>query len=113
MSKHVTLKPRLSEKAYALSEQLNTYTFDVPGDANKHSVADAVAKQYEVSVLSVRIAGVPGKAKRAYRGRGRSVAAQRSNIRKAYVTLANGDKLPIFAGMEETAADAKSAKEAK
>ena len=100
--KTLTLKPRLSEKAYALSEQLNTYIFDVPAEANKFDVAKAVAAQYEVGVTNVRLAGVPGKAVRSYRNRGRrSVSAKRSDIRKAYVTLKEEDKLPLFAAVEE------------
>ena len=100
--KLLALKPRLSEKAYALSEQRNTYIFDVPADANKFDVASAVASQYQVSVMDVKVAGVPGKAVRSYRNRGRkSISAKRSDIRKAYVTLKEGDKLPIFAAVEE------------
>lgn len=105
MDKFVTLKPRISEKAYALSEQVNVYIFDVPSDANKFDVAQAVNTQYEVSVTNVRIASVPGKAVRSYRNRGRrSINSKRSDIRKAYVTLKEGDKLPIFAAVEEAKA---------
>jgi len=100
--KDVALKPRISEKAYALSEQRNVYVFDVPVTANKHSIAGAVSAQYEVKVTNVRIAAVPGKAVRSYRKGGRkSVNGQRSDVRKAYVTLAEGDKLPFFAAPEE------------
>ena len=100
--KPLTLKPRISEKGYALSEAGNTYIFDVPAKANKFEVATAVASQYEVGVVNVRIAGVPGKSVRSYRNRGRrSLSAKRSDIRKAYVTLNEGDKLPIFAAIEE------------
>jgi large subunit ribosomal protein L23 len=100
--KLLTLKPRISEKGYALSEQRNTYIFDVPAGANKFDVAKAVTSQYEVGVTNVRIAGVPGKAVRSYRNRGRrSISSTRSDIRKAYVTLKEGDNLPIFAAVEE------------
>lgn len=99
--KYLALKPRISEKAYALSENGHTYIFDIPADANKHSVAKAIADQYEVTITGIRIAAVPGKAVRSYRSRGRkSINGQRSNIRKAYVTLKVGDKLPIFAAVE-------------
>lgn len=109
MSKSLALNPRLSEKAYALSEIRNTYIFDVPYEANRHTIARAVEAQYEVSVKSVRIAGVPGKTGRNIR-RGRIVGhSKRSDIRKAYVTLKEGDKLPIFAAVEE----AKPSKESK
>lgn len=97
-----TLKPKISEKAYALSEQRNTYIFEVDESANKLDVARAVTKQYEATVIKVRLAGVPGKKQRAYRQRGRkSIEGRRADIRKAYVTLREGDKLPIFAAVEE------------
>ncbi len=103
-AKVITLKPRVSEKSYGLSELTNTYVFDIPVTANNLAVAGAVEAQYDVRVTSVRISNIPGKVKRAYRRRGRSVnSVKRSNIRKAYVTLAEGDKLPIFAAAENTA----------
>ena len=105
MDKFVTLKPRVSEKGYALSEMHNVYIFDVPVDANKFDVAKAVKSQYQVDATSVRIASVPGKAVRSYRNRGRrSISSKRSDVRKAYVTLKEGDKLPIFAAVEEAKA---------
>ncbi|HSX18049.1 MAG TPA: 50S ribosomal protein L23 [Candidatus Saccharimonadales bacterium] len=111
MNKIALLKPRLSEKAYALSEERNTYVFDVSADLNRHAVAKAVAAQYEVSVESVRIAAQPGKNKRTYQRKGRIVhRGQSSPVRKAYVRLKEGDKLPIFAAVEEAS---KAEKEAK
>ena len=102
MSKTLLLKPRLSEKTYALSENLNVYTFEIPKEATKHTVAQAIKAQYDVTPVNVRIAAVHGKTQRSYRQRGRSSrSGQRSNIRKAYVTLKEGDKLPIYAAVEE------------
>lgn len=110
-AKEITLKPRVSEKSYGLSELTNTYVFDVPTTANNLSVAGAVEAQYGVTVTSVRIANIPGKVKRAYRRRGRSVnSIKRSNIRKAYVTLVDGDKLPFFAAAEGTKPNTEGAK---
>lgn len=100
MSKQVFLKPRVSEKVYATSEATNTYVFDVPADINKHRVADAVAAQYDVTVTKVRMTNIPGKAKKAYRKRTRGMDVKRSDIRKAYVTLKEGDNLPFFAGSD-------------
>lgn len=110
MSKNALLKPRVSEKAYAISALTNTYTFDIPSDLNKHGVADAVSQQFDVNVTNVRIVNIPGKAKRAYRGRGKFVQGQRSDIRKAYVTLTKGDKLPIFDAVEEEVKAEKGSK---
>lgn len=101
----IVLKPRLSEKAYGVSQLRNTYVFDVEGDTNKHSVARAVAEQYSVTVTAVRVVNLKGKTKRTIRKGGRPVAGRQSDVKKAYVTLLAGDTLPIFAAIEE--ADAK------
>jgi len=110
VSKLLALKPRISEKAYALSEASGTYVFDVSRSANKHTVAQAVAEQYSVKVASVRLANVAGKAIRLVRRRGRSQDAKRSDIRKAYVTLIKGEKMPLFAATENEKAAKKETK---
>lgn len=105
------LKPRMSEKAYGVSQLRNTYVFDVDGDANKHTVARAVAEQYAVTVTSVRVVNVKGKTKRTVRKGGRPTMGRQSDTKKAYVTLKAGDTLPIFAAIEE--AEAKDAQVAE
>jgi large subunit ribosomal protein L23 len=97
-----SLKPRVSEKAYGLSEKSNVYTFDVEPGVNKFGVAKAVESQFDVTATKVRIVALPSKAVRRYRQRGRkSFSGQRAGVRKAYVTLKDGDKLPIFAAVDE------------
>lgn len=108
MSKTMTLRPRVSEKAYGQSQN-GTYVFVVPGDATKHSVARAIAAQFEVEVADVNILNLKGKAKRTISKGGRKQIAGRQNaIKKAYVTLAEGQSLPIFEAVEE--AEAKEEK---
>lgn len=107
MEKTILLKPRLSEKTFALSGGA-VYVFDVPASANKHTVAAAVAAQFEVTVTGVNITNVKGKAKRTIRKGGRAVAGQQSDRKKAYVTLKEGEKLPFF----DTPEDDKKAKKA-
>ena len=106
--KDFVLKPRVSEKAYAMSqrEDVKTYVFEVAKAANKHTVARAVTAQFEVTVTSVRTVTTKGKVKRTVRKGGRSVDGTRSDVKKAYVTLKAGDALPIF--VEEAAEDAKA-----
>lgn len=111
MEKQLVLKPRLSEKTYAMSLASNTYVFEVAGDANKHSVARAVEAQFDVVVTGVNVVNVKGKAKRTVRKGGRPIMGKRSDIKKAYVTLKEGQKLPIFDAVEE-AAPAKDDKKA-
>jgi ribosomal protein L23 len=103
MSKALTLKPRISEKTYAQSEALNVYVFEVEPGVSKQLIGQAVAAQYKVGVTAVRVASLPSKTRRTYQRGGRSVnRGVRSGIRKAYVTLKAGDKLPIFAAVEDS-----------
>jgi len=109
-TRQVTLKPRMSEKAYAISQVagVKTYVFEVPVSANKHTVARAISVQYEVTVTDVRTTTLKGKTKQSYRKGGRPQIGRRSDIKKAYVTLRAGDTLPLF--VEEAAEEAKIAK---
>lgn len=111
MPNNFALKPRVSEKSYSLAENGSTYTFEVPAGANKHDIARNVAAQFEVTVVNVRVARVPGKVKRSFRRGGRNIfKGQRSDIRKAYVTLKEGDKLPIYSAVEEAGRPDKETK---
>lgn len=111
MSTQMPLLPRLSEKAVAVSVG-RTYVFVVPGDANKHSVARAVEAQFDVSVTGVNITVLKGKSKRTVANKGRkSLAGRTADIKKAYVTIAEGQKLPIFDAIEEEEAKAVETQE--
>lgn len=99
MSTHLTLIPHISEKAYGQS-QANTYVFKVPMTANKQQVTAAVTAQYGVKVADVRIVIAKGKLKRTIRN-GKPYAGQRSDVKKVYVTLVEGDHLKIFDEVEE------------
>lgn len=103
MNQPITLRPRLSEKTHAQASALNVYVFDVPAGASKQSVGQAVGQQFGVGVTNVNIVNLKGKPKRTVRKGARPVAGQRSGIRKAYVTLKQGDKLPFFEAEEEKA----------
>src|SRR3990167_1705775 len=108
----VILKPRISEKAYGLSQTKNTYVFDVSNFANKHTVAEAVKEQYGVVAELVNITNIKGKAKRTpLNKRGKFARGKKSDLKKAYVTLEKGASLPIFAAEEEE--DKKAAKTAE
>lgn len=101
--KDLILRPHLSEQTYAQSQD-RVYVFNVPTDANKHTVARAVAAQFAVTVESVNMSKTKGKTKRtiSLTGRRRGLAdGVRSDSKKAYVKLAEGNSLPIFAAIEE------------
>lgn len=90
----LTLIPRISEKTYALA-QANTYVFNVPSNVNKQQITDAVTKQYDVTVKDVNIVIAKGKVKQTIR-KGRPVQGKRSDVKKAYVTLAEGSSIKMF-----------------
>lgn len=93
------LIPRVSEKSYTQSEKNNVYVFVVPNSANKIDIKKAVETNYSVTVTNVRTLVQDGKKARSIRlkQRGRYMLGNRSDIKKAYVTLKDGDDIPVFA----------------
>lgn len=108
------LKPRMSEKSFALSQTTNTFAIDVPAGLDSVEVAKAVEKQFEVKVAKVRMVNRKGKTKRVINITGRRSSNRtgvKTDVRKAYVTLAEGSHLPFFAAEEKEIEDAKKAAE--
>ncbi len=98
---HITLIPRLSEKAYATAQE-NVYVFNVPLTVNKQQIADAVSEEYNVKVIKVKTLVSKGKTVRFARGkRSQPGTAHRKDTKKAYVTLAEGDSIDIFTEEEK------------
>jgi large subunit ribosomal protein L23 len=103
MSKTIVLRPRLNEKTYALSPK-RVFVFEVDKSVNKHDVARAVEAQFEVKVTAVNMTNITGKAKRVMNLTGKramNASGKRNDIKKAYVTLAEGHSLPFFDTVEE------------
>ena len=87
----VILAPVVSEKSYDLIENLNTYTFEVDPRANKEEIKHAVEKVFGVKVLRVNTMNRKGKVKRTGYKLGK-----RKDIKRAVVTLADGDSIDLF-----------------
>lgn len=89
--------PRATEKAYRLITTQNTYIFDVPLNANKDEIAQAVEAQFEgTKVAKVTTAVQNGKVVRYSRGKNRYPGTTtRQDSKKAYVTLTEG-KIKVF-----------------
>ena len=83
--------PHISEKATFLAEQSNQVVFRVAADATKPEIKRAVEKLFNVKVESVQVLNVKGKRKRTVRGVGK-----RSDLRKAYVRLAEGSDIDFL-----------------
>ncbi len=117
MSKTIPLKPRMSEKTYALSQMNNVFVFDVPLDVNKDQIKKAVEAQFDVSVTDVRVIVAKGKIARSIRIGARvraNVSGKRADKKKAYVTLKDGDSIPVFAAVDEQVkAEEKEAEKAE
>jgi large subunit ribosomal protein L23 len=64
--REVIIRPLMSEKALRLLEELNTLTFIVRRDANKHDIKRAVERLYGVKVEKVNTLITPQGEKKAY-----------------------------------------------
>ncbi|MHB8530274.1 MAG: 50S ribosomal protein L23 [Caulobacteraceae bacterium] len=87
------LAPLITEKATLLSEQ-NKVVFKVAGGATKEDIAVAVEELFKVKVIKVNTLIQKGKTKR-FRGR----PGRRSDIKKAIVTLEEGQSIDITTGL--------------
>ena len=87
------LAPIITEKATLLSEQ-NKVVFQVAADASKDEIAAAVEALFKVNVTKVNTLTVKGKTKR-FRG----IVGRRSDVKKAVVTLAEGQSIDITTGL--------------
>jgi large subunit ribosomal protein L23 len=86
-------KPVISEKSTLITEY-NQFTFQVAIDANKAQIKQAVEGLFGVSVVAVNTIRQQGKVKR-FRGK----LGQRNEVKKAIVTLADGDSIDVSAGL--------------
>lgn len=109
----IQLLPRISEKAYASSVDKNVYVFDVDPSSTKLQIASEVERQFDVSVITVRTQIAKGKNKRMFTKRGRSTTGRRSDVKRAYVTVKQGDHIPVFAALDEPDNTSKKKKKEK
>lgn len=87
----VLLGPHVSEKAHVLADKNNQIVFRVRSDANKAEIRQAVELMFEVKVEGVQVLNKKGKAKRFGRNQGK-----RSDWKKAYVRLAEGQTIDFI-----------------
>ena len=87
----VIRRPLITEKTTLVREEHRTLVFQVAMDANKIDIKRAVEKLLGAKVAGVRTALAHGKIKRQGK-----FAGQRSDWKKAYVKLREGEKIPEF-----------------
>lgn len=102
--------PRATEKAY-VAQTKNQYIFFVPQAASKQEIAKQIGEAFKVTVIDVRVTTRKGKqtkyskGKHAYPG-----ITYRRDHKVAYITLKDGDKIPVFEEVKEEVKEDKSAK---
>jgi large subunit ribosomal protein L23 len=89
----VIVAPHITEKSTLLSEH-NAVVFKVAGSASKPQIKAAVEALFNVSVTNVNTMNVKGKTKK-WKGR----PYTRSDVKKAVVTLADGQSIDITSGI--------------
>ncbi len=88
----IILAPVVSEKSYGLIER-GVYTFKVHPNASKPEIGDAIESIWGVTVLKVNTLNRKGKTTRARRT---GKAGSKPDTKRAIVTLAAGDEIPLF-----------------
>ncbi|WP_028587359.1 50S ribosomal protein L23 [Desulfocurvus vexinensis] len=91
----ILIKPLISEKATTMKEVANQIAFYVHPDANKIEIRKAVEKAFGVKVEGVNVVKRRARARTRF---GRTVGTM-SGFKKAYVTLAEGEKIELFEGV--------------
>lgn len=87
-------KPIITEKATLATELSNAVVFQVQMDATKPQIKEAVEAVFGVKVKAVNTVVAKGKAKR-FRGR----PGERSDKKKAYVILEEGNSIDVASGL--------------
>jgi len=94
----VLRRPLVTEKSSYQSGKLNQYSFVVADTATRTQVKDAIETLYDVKVVRVNVINVP--AKRGRRLRSRRLLVRKVGYKKALITLAQGQTLQIFEGVQ-------------
>ena len=91
-ARDVIIRPVVSEKSFALLEE-NVFAFEVHTSASKPEIRDAVESIFDVTVLNVNTLNRKGERKRNRRS---PTLTKRTDVKRAYVTLIEGDSIELF-----------------
>jgi len=95
MAHNILLKPIITEKAEALSEGNNKYSFLVYKKANKLEIKKAIEEKYSVKVARVNTMIMPSKAK-SRNTKSRVLIGRVPAYKKAIISLKDGDVIDFF-----------------
>ncbi|MGC6428322.1 MAG: 50S ribosomal protein L23 [Flavobacteriales bacterium] len=94
----ILIKPIITEKMTAASEEFNRYGFVVDRNANKIQIKAAVEEAYGVSVDSVRTMNYAGKTKSRFTRAG-VISGRTNHFKKAIVQLSEGDTIDFYSNI--------------
>ncbi len=91
-------RPLITEKAMRNTEK-GQYIFSVDPKANKVQIKKAIEEMFEVNIVSIRTTRIKGKIKTRLTRRG-IMRGQTPLMKKAYVTLKEGQSIDIVTGVQ-------------
>jgi large subunit ribosomal protein L23 len=91
----ILIRPIITEKATAQSEDANCYAFEVNRRANKVEIKKAVEDFYGVTIDSVRTMIVPAKRSVRYTKSG-MIEGRKGAYKKAIVQVGNGEVIDLY-----------------
>lgn len=94
----IMIKPVVTEKATAISEKQNRYTFRVSPEANKAQIKNLVQSLYGVKVVDVNTMNYDGKKKSRYTKVG-LINGKVAAFKKALVTVAEGETIDFYSNI--------------
>ncbi len=94
----VLRRPIVTEKSSHLSNKMNQVAFEVDAKASKRMIKQAVETVFNVTVERVNVINMPAKRKMA--GVSRRLIPRRHSYKKAIITLAPGDSIDVFEGVQ-------------
>ena len=94
----ISIIPLVTEKATALSEKGNRYSFRVSPEANKYQIKSLVEKLYGVKVIEVNTMNVRGKNRRRWTRSG-LLKGKTDKWKKAVVSVAPGETIDFYSNI--------------
>lgn len=94
----ISIVPLVTEKATALSEKGNRYSFRVSPEANKYQIKSLVEELYGVKVIEVNTMNVRGKNRRRWTRSG-LLKGKTDKWKKAVVSVAPGETIDFYSNI--------------
>jgi large subunit ribosomal protein L23 len=95
ISPYQVIRRPLSTEKSTIASELNQYVFEVDVRANKVQIREAVQQVFKVSVMKVRVVNLGPRSGRW----GRKRVKRSGAWKKAFVTVAPGQKIEVFEGV--------------